>query len=241
MPDGFDILPPLSRSVQDIGCFEQQHKLPILSDILERLFAGTEADFLIYTNVDIGLQPDFYLAVQQFIARGFDAFVINRRTITKVYREVAQLSEIGSEKGQAHRGWDCFVFRRGYFPQFILGDICIGAPRAGLALLANLIAAADHFSEFTEEHLTFHLGDDRVHTDSLFQAYADHNSRQLDRVLVQLEQRYGRFLRNTPVGAYLFKRRVFGRYYESWSRHVYMPASWSQGLNRLLGKLPGSK
>ena len=65
MPDGFQILPPLTRSVLDVATFQKQRKLPLLGDILERLYDGSDADVLIYTNVDIGLQPDFYLAVHR--------------------------------------------------------------------------------------------------------------------------------------------------------------------------------
>ena len=241
MPGGFTVLPPLSRSVLDVAPFQKARKLPLLKDLLDRLYTGSGAEVLIYSNVDIGLQPDFYLAVQEFINNGLEALVINRRTIPARYTAVAELPQIWAERGEAHRGWDCFVFRRDYFPQFILGDVCIGAPRVGLALLANLIAAAGRFQEFKEEQLTFHLGDDRLHKDAAYQAYAAHNTREVDRVLAQLEARDGRFPRQTPPGAYLFKRRAFGRLYDDWVRRVYLPARWSARLNRLLGKMPGSR
>jgi hypothetical protein len=240
MPDGFQRLPPLTRSVLDVAKFQKQRKLPLLKDVLDRVYDGCEADFLIYTNVDIGLQPDFYLTVREFIEHGFDGFVINRRTISNSYSRPEDLPLIWAERGDAHRGWDCFVFRREFYQQFILGDICIGAPRIGLALLSNLIAATHRFYEFKEEYLTFHLGDDRSLKDSTFRAYADHNTRELDILLKRLEDRNGRFPLNTPAGAYLFKRRTFGPLYETWTKRVYLPAKWSQSLNRLLGKLPGT-
>jgi hypothetical protein len=107
----------------------------------------------------------------------------------------------------------------------------------GLALLANLVAISSNFCEFKDEYLTFHLGDDRSLKGSPFQDYADHNTRQLDYLLAQLEERYGPFPRNTAPGAYLFKRRYLRRFYDSWVQRVYMPATWSQRLNQLMGKM----
>jgi hypothetical protein len=240
MPAGFQALPVLTRSVLDVAAFQYQRKLPLLRDILDRLYMGSDAEVFIYTNVDIGLQPDFYLAVQKVIDQGFDAFVINRRTIANTYTAVTQLPQMWAEAGASHRGWDCFVFRSEFYSQFTLGDVCIGAPRVGLALLANLMACANHFKEFKEEHLTFHLGDDRLWRDSRFQAYADHNSRELDILLAGLEERNGRFAHNSAPGAYLFKRRTFGRFYESWAQRAYLPAGWTRRVNRLIGKLLGT-
>jgi hypothetical protein len=240
MPDDFQALPPLTRSVLDVATFQNQRKLPLLKDILDRLYSGSEADILVYTNVDIGLQPDFYLTVQEFVEQGFDAFVINRRTIPNTYTAVTQLPQMWAEAGESHRGWDCFVFRRDFYPKFVLGDICIGAPRVGLALLANLTATTNRFREFKEEQLTFHLGDDRSLKNSPFRAYADHNTRELDIILARLKEIYGSFPLNTPPGAYLFKRRNFGWLYETWVKRVYLPVGWSRRLNHLFGKLPGT-
>jgi hypothetical protein len=180
------------------------------------------------------------LAVRDIVERGYEAFVINRRTISDDYETITQLPEMWADKGKAHRGWDCFVYRRDLFPAMILGDICIGAPRVGMALIANLIAVAESFFEFTDEHLTFHIGDDRSWRSSPFQPYIDHNTRELDEILVLLEAQYGRFPRHTPPGAYLWKRRTFGTLYESWSRRAYLPASWSKRVHRLFGKLSGN-
>jgi hypothetical protein len=239
MPEGFEILPPLTRSVLDVQSFPTQRKLPLLKDILSSLYENSEAEYLIYTNVDIGLQPDFYLAVLEFINQGYDAFVINRRTISNRYRSIDDLPQMWAESGEAHRGWDCFIFHREYYPSFELGNVCIGASRVGLALLANLEAVADHFHEFKDEYLTFHLGDDRSWRDASFQAYTDHNSSELDNVLERLEERYGHFPRSTTPGAYLFKRRNFGWLYETWSNRIYIPVGWSRRLNNLFGRMSG--
>ena len=60
VPDYFKKTAFLERSVADMAKFEKQKKLPLISDILANLFNATDADYLIYTNNDIILQPFFY-------------------------------------------------------------------------------------------------------------------------------------------------------------------------------------
>ena len=234
MPAGFQILPQLIRSVFDVGIFQQQRKLPLLKDILERLYAGSEADFCIYTNVDIGLQPDFYLKVNEFIDQGLDAFVINRRTISNGYTRLDELALMWAEVGEPHRGWDCFVFRRDLIPHFVLGDVCVGATRVGLALLSNLVAYGRSFKEFKAEQLTFHIGDERQWLNPAFADYDAHNTHELKQILATLESTQGPFGRETIPGSYVWRTRTFGRFYDLWARHVYLPPRLSIFLNRLL-------
>jgi hypothetical protein len=235
-PDGFQALPALTRSVLDVATFQKKRKLPLLKDILDRLHNYGNADFLIFSNVDIGLQPDFYLAVQQFINQGLDAFVINRRTISSHYDHVDQIQLMTAERGSPHRGWDCFIFQRNLFPRFKLLDICVGASRVGLALLANLMAYGPDFQEFKEEQLTFHIGDERSWLDAAYVDYDEHNTRQLMRILEAIEAEMGPYGRDTIPGSFLFRKRNFGPLYDFWARNVYLPAWMSSKLNRLLGR-----
>lgn len=228
--------PDLGESVLDCGSFRKRRKLPLLRDILDRLYDATDAEYLIYTNVDIGVLPHFYLAVDQFIDAGHDAFVVNRRTIPARYREVSQLPLMYAEVGQPHRGWDCFVFKRAMYPKYKLGAICVGVPRVGLALLANLVAYADSFREFKDQHLTFHLGDDRSWRGSPYADYAAHNSREVLEILKQLEQERGPFDRSSAPGSFLFKKRRLGPLYELWVNHVQVPVTIRQLATELLRK-----
>lgn len=241
MPEGFQALPSLTRSVLDVATFKKQRKLPFLGDIVSRLYDGSEADVLIYTNVDIGLQPEFYLAVQEFIDQGFDAFVINRRTIPSRYTTIDQLPQMWAEVGEAHRGWDCFIFPRDMVPKFRLGSVCVGATRVGLALLSNLVAHGRSFMEFKDDHLTFHIGDERRWKDPAFADYDAHNTRELMGVLSTLEMETGPFGRYTIPGSFLWRIHTFGWLYESWTRRAYLPVRWSQRLDRLISKLPGTQ
>ena len=158
VPTEFKQTKHLNRSVLDFNTFDKQIKLPLLADILERLYTESDAEYLIYTNVDIGLYPDFYLKVNKFIEEGFDAFIINRRRIEAKYTTVLELEKIYKEAGEKHPGFDCFVFHRSLYPKLILEGICIGVPFIEISFSQNLFAVANNFKLFEDEKLTFHIG-----------------------------------------------------------------------------------
>ena len=192
VPEGFQPLADLDRSVLDIGAFRVPRKLPLVRDILDRLYAGSRnADILIYSNVDIAPQPYFYAAISAIAQRGYDAFVINRRTIPGVFTSPSQLELMYAEAGHPHPGYDCFVFRRDLFPKFDLGNACIGASGIGKVLVANLILHGRRFSELRDCHLTFHLGDDRKWQQDSLRDYQRHNMRQLAAIIAPANIRSG--------------------------------------------------
>ena len=229
VPSDFTTTPDLDRSVLDVGVFRRSHKLPLLKDILDRLYGATDADYLIYTNADIGLQPHFYVTVERLLEAGYDAFVINRRTIDARFDRVEQIPLMYASLGTSHPGWDCFVFRRSAFQKYDLGRVCIGAPRCGLALLANLQVHANRFAEFRKLHLTFHRGDDRAWSDSSAADSAAFNTREVVGLLRRLEEQHGKFDRKTPPGRFLFRRRFLGPLYEGWVR-------WANARRRRSGE-----
>jgi glycosyltransferase involved in cell wall biosynthesis len=184
VPEGFIKTPDLHRSVLDFGEFKVPRKLPILTDILDRLYdAATEADYLIYTNVDIGLMPYFYITVSKIIEQGYDAFTINRRVITEHYTKTEYLPLMYAEIGENHQGHDCFVIKRSLYSKFVLGHVCLGIPYVGLSLLVNCICQANKFIIFKHQHLTFHIGADRIWKDTIFDDYRQHNGNELQQVL----------------------------------------------------------
>lgn len=158
VPDGFRKTKNLNRSVLDNGNFTKKMKLPILVDILQRMHDESDAEYLIYTNVDIGLYSDFYRRVNDFIDDGLDAFIINRRRLSAGYISVDDLSKIYIDKGKKHPGFDCFVFHRDLFPKFHLKEVCIGVPFIGITLSQNIFALSKKFKLFENEILTFHIG-----------------------------------------------------------------------------------
>ena len=158
IPAFFRKLPDLKRSVLDIQTFKIKKKYPLINDILLSLYEGTDCDYLIYTNSDIAIMPQFYLAVKGFIALGLDGFIINRRRVSSKFKSVNDIPLIWSEIGGPHPGFDCFVFHRSLVPKFILGNICVGVPFVEAALAYNLFAFCDSFRLFTDKHLTIHIG-----------------------------------------------------------------------------------
>ncbi len=187
-PEGFGKTPNLENSVLDYGDFQVARKLPILRDILDRLNETARADYLIYTNVDISVLPNFYLSVAGLINKGYDAFVINRRTISSQFSNTEDIPLMCSEVGQKHKGHDCFVFRRDAYNHYSLGSSCIGASLVGKILLTNLICNANKFEEFKDFHLTFHIGNDRVWDANKLQDYSLHNLKEFQKVVKDYQE-----------------------------------------------------
>ena len=158
VPAEFTATKNLTRDVSNLTVFEGKMRLPILKDILDRVYAESEAEYIIYSNVDIGVQPHFYDEVNHFIQQGYDAFMINRRRISENYNSVEQLGEMLSEQGKKHPGFDCFVFKRELYPKFSLADVCIGVPFVEITLSQNLFCFAEKPKVFADERLTFHIG-----------------------------------------------------------------------------------
>lgn len=226
VPDFLRTTPDLTHSVLDFGEFKRKRKFPILKDILDRMYdAAPDAEYLVYTNVDIALMPGFYLALDALIGEGFDAFVINRRTITDRYKRVEEIPLMYSESGESHPGHDCFVFRRDAYPGFRLCNVCIGINWVGRALIYNLVCHAQNFKEFKRKHLTFHLGNDKTWKKDEYTDYVAHNKRELLKILAELERQYGPFDRNGPLFSYLTDVKLY--------EHI-------QIRNSLLGKLADS-
>ena len=180
VPDYFNKTAFLERSVADIAIFEKQKKLPLISDILAHLYNVTDADYLIYTNNDIILQPSFYVNVKQIIDKGYDAFIINRRRIPSGFTKVEELPLIYAEKGKKHPGFDCFVFKRDIFPELQLGSICIGAPFFEVTLAHNLFCFSRRFKLFDNLHLTAHIGMEIM---GVRTEYYWHNRREFNKII----------------------------------------------------------
>lgn len=184
VPDCLELTPDLSRSILDLGAFQTGRKLPLIKDILDRLYeASAHAEYLIYTNVDIALMPHFYLAVNNIIDSGYDAFVINRRTIPEAYDNLKDIPLMYAEVGKPHNGSDCFVFKRSVYPNYNLGTACIGADWIGKVLVTNLVCNATAFRVFDDVHLTFHIGDNRSWRIPEYGQCDEHNKHELLRII----------------------------------------------------------
>lgn len=193
LPGSFQRIPEISRSIADLKTFKIRRKLALLGDILDAGYQKSEADYLIYTNADIALQPFFYQFVARIVKEGYDAFTVNRRTISDSYTSVRDLPLMYAEIGLPHKGYDCFVFRRDSFPKFKLGAVHVGTGGIGRALLANMLAYSTKFREYREEQLTFHIGNTRVWKKEEFADYLRNNWSEFLTVLGRIEAERGAF------------------------------------------------
>jgi tetratricopeptide (TPR) repeat protein len=184
IPESFIQTPDLDRSILDIANFQEPRKLPLIKDILDRLYeAAPDADYLIYTNADIALQPHFYTEVAKIIEQGYDAFVINRRTIPDKYKDISEIPLMYAEKGKPHPGQDCFVFKRSLYPKFYLETHAIGIGFCFRSMLLNCLCHAENFQEFKDLYLTFHIGNEETWKNDKWKDYLSHNTEEVKKVL----------------------------------------------------------
>lgn len=159
VPEMFEMTGDMDRSVLDLRKFRTPRKLPLLGDILSRLYeASKDAEYLIYSNSDIALMPFFYRETNRLIERGCEAFAVTRRDLPGEFQSDGELSGLYARAGRAHVGHDCFVFKRAFFPAFYVADICLGTAFMGAAIFLNLVSFVSRFQEFRDRHMTFHLG-----------------------------------------------------------------------------------
>ena len=169
IPNDFIKFPDLKKSVLDLPNKKLSgKKLPFLIDIISSVkeLNPNSEDIIVLTNSDIGLQTNFYSFVVEQI-NSFDAFVINRRDLPKennfgIPFSQKNLKEIYHFEGKKHPGFDCFIFPFHNLKNFQLGKVFIGYPPIGRVILENLKKLNSNFKIFTDEKLTFHLGEDRA-------------------------------------------------------------------------------
>jgi hypothetical protein len=158
IPAEFNVLSNLQRAVSDVNTQLTGKKLPLIADVLNKLPEAGETDYYIYTNMDIAVMPFFYDAVHQYVLKGHDAIVINRRRISNRFKRVEDLPEMYAELGKSHPGFDCFILKKELLNQFIFGDICVGMPFIEAAFVHNICAFASNPLFVMDAHLTFHIG-----------------------------------------------------------------------------------
>lgn len=181
VPDYFQILPNLERSVLDSNSKLLDRKLPLIADIIMSAVKNSAAEYIIYTNADIGLMPHFYDFVLEQISEGHDALVINRRRVPAHLNKMADLPKIYSSLGKSHPGFDCFVFQRSLFHQMELASICVGIPFIGVSMAHNLFCLAKNPGYYPDAHLTFHIGESVDH--SYRNAFYKHNRHEFEQVV----------------------------------------------------------
>jgi hypothetical protein len=187
------LLPLLTRSVQDIAPMTPLRKFPLIGDLLKTAAQNSDGEYLIYTNIDIILQPYFYHHVARLLRwiKGYaPAFVINRRVVSTA-KDPAELPRLYAEAGTSHLGYDCFVFPRSWATEIDLGNLCIGTHLFDGVLFAMLDQRSGYRMQcFSRQHLTLHMGDDGAwHT---MQQYKDYNETEAKRLMASAKDKPGK-------------------------------------------------
>jgi hypothetical protein len=167
-------------------------KFPLIGDLLSIAAANSQAEYLIFSNIDIILQPYFYEHVAwllRWIGGYAPAFVINRRRVSMA-SDPGDLLRLYAEDGQAHLGFDCFVFPRAWVSDLDLGQLCIGTHLFDGVLFAMLDLRSGFRTRcFARQRLTLHMGDDgNWHR---MQQYKDYNQAEARRLMSQARARSG--------------------------------------------------
>lgn len=204
VPKPFRKTPDLKSSILDVFEVDPPRKLPFIREILDRLNCVDSADLAVFTNVDIGVVPHFYVALDYLYRSGLDGIIINRRTVPASIGDVDDLPLLMSHVGEPHPGRDCFVFRPEAVDDFVVGDVVVGTDGIGRVLLWNVVLTAKAPEWFWDLHLTFHLGDDRAWSSDRQSPYIDFNAEQLESVRSQLEEVHGPLHQNPLLRGYSY-------------------------------------
>jgi hypothetical protein len=197
IPSWVEATRDLEASSLDHPEFLDKRKLPLISDIIER---GKESmndeDALIYSNIDIGVQPYFYVRVAHKLQEGNQALSITRRTIPE---NLNSLEEMYAQIGKGHPGDDCFVFSRNRIDQLQLKPVFVGAAWFDKILLLNCAAFCDPFEKVRNEKLTFHIGDERSWFNEKTRTVANSNKGYLIELISEIETKQGACPKNSQL------------------------------------------
>lgn len=168
VPQYFIKLPHLKKSTKtEFPKISKNKKLPIIQEIFNSILKNSDADYIIFTNIDIGVQKNFYKKIYYKIKNGQKAFIINRRNNIPKFKNNHRLTKnnlnlIYKEKGKIHPGKDCFIINRNILKKI---DMCLmftGYPPWGNVLFETLIKLYKKTKIFKNKYWTFHIGDDKL-------------------------------------------------------------------------------
>lgn len=201
----------LERSVQEIRRLTPVRRFPLLTDLLRIAYEEGRGEYLVYSNIDIALQPHFYVAAAEMIRqqgmRDFAA-TITRRTIGDQFQSPDELAAMYTAPSLPHPGCDCFIFPRRYVPELRLGNVCIGTRFFDWLLVANLDAISGfQFQKLEQEHLTFHIGDDRS-----WVARVNYERFNLRETLAAMRELRARYPAPPPGGIFRYAESTFADY-----------------------------
>lgn len=212
VPKDMKLTPMLQEST--LGKFNIDRKLPYFKEILDGLYAKSDANYFIQTNIDIILAPHFYLLVNKLIQDGVTSFCINKRIVPENFQSEDDLPLIWSMYGGPHNGMDCFVFPRESYPEFEIGDISMGVPWSETTLMASMIRSDPSFVVLRNAIATYHVGDERTWLAQELNDYRMHNIKEFCLTLKRLSEEYGEdFMQHPELQIFGFKLQKESKVY----------------------------
>ena len=167
VPSYFTKLPFLRKStITEFPKISNNRKLPIIQEMFDNILKHNDFDFIIFTNLDIGIQKNFYKKICFFInQKNLKSFIINRRDNIPKFFKGKRLTEkdldlIYQFEGKYHPGNDCFVISRDIIKLVNMKSMYTGFPPWGVTLEKVLRKIYPKLKKFDHEYLTFHLGMD---------------------------------------------------------------------------------
>ncbi|MES2632433.1 MAG: hypothetical protein V4669_05645 [Pseudomonadota bacterium] len=151
----------LRKSFRDVVASGEAPKLPLVQELLDGAGPIASGEYIVFSNIDIALMPNFYTAAAAYLASGYDNLVINRRTILPAPSQLNNLDLLYSLAGNPHPGYDCFVFRIADLQRFAMGNLVVGLPGFDWIMALNLWYRGGRNLGLYDHHLTFHIGDDK--------------------------------------------------------------------------------
>ena len=103
-----------------------------------------------------------------------------------------------------------FCFRPQAISRFEFGTACIGAGWIGRVMITNMACLARRFTIFTDLHLTFHIGNDKIWQQAEFSGYTRHNQVECKKILALFEARNGPLDRRGLPGRFYGKLEKAG-------------------------------
>jgi hypothetical protein len=158
------VVPKLTRTIKDLYKLRPERPLPLIADLLEKGAEGAKGSYVVFTNMDIAVQPDFYVELHRLIFERFAnglPFIVYRRNIDASFTSSEQLPEMYVAPGKLAYGYDCFVFPVEYVSRLDLGHCCIGTAHFDDLLFMNLDALSGFRAGRVDDvALTFHIGNE---------------------------------------------------------------------------------
>jgi len=133
-------------------------KLPLLRSILHAGHAHGRGTYLVYSNIDIGLQRDAYVQLAALLVRSPQTPISAIREEFENAGGAFSLADGYRSRGRGlpHPGHDLWAFPRSWAPSLSLGDVALGVSLVATAFNQALLTRAGCQLTLLSRHLTFH-------------------------------------------------------------------------------------